>query len=253
MIKLFITDLDGCLTYPFETPEWELITRLREYNKLSRIDPTVPALTICTGRPQPYVEAVAQWLDIEFPVIFESGGGLYKPRINELHWSPFLTDEMIAKLEDIRNYVTLEILPDYPHSFLEYSKHTDVGVVSAHYSEIQEIYSRIKKYVLDRYTEFEIHYTEVSCNVITKACNKGAGVAFLSDVTSISTSQMAYIGDGTNDIPALKKVRRPFAPQNAREETQKVAEVLDVPTTSAVVKAYEMLIADNRKQQIATK
>ena len=173
MIKLFITDLDGCLTYPFETPEWELITRLREYNKLSRTDPTVPALTICTGRPQPYVEAVAQWLDIEYPVIFESGGGLYKPRINELHWSPFLTDELIKHLEDIRNYVTREILPDYPHSFLEYSKHTDVGVVSAHYSEIQEIYSCIKKYVVDRYTEFEIHYTEVSCNVIAKACNKG--------------------------------------------------------------------------------
>ncbi|HKI47077.1 MAG TPA: HAD-IIB family hydrolase [Balneolales bacterium] len=251
MIKLFITDLDGCLTYPFETPDWELITRLRGYNKLSRTDPTVPALTICTGRPQPYVEAVAQWLDIEYPVIFESGGGLYKPRVNELHWSPFLTDKLINHLEDIRNYVTRKVLPDYPKSFLEYSKHTDVGVVSANSSEIQEMYSRIKQYVLDRYTEFEIHYTEVSCNVIAKACNKGAGVSYLSELISISTGQMAYIGDGTNDIPALKKVERPFAPQNAREETQKVAEVLDFPVTSAVVKAYEMLIADNRKQLVA--
>lgn len=248
MIKLFITDLDGCLTYPFQTPDWDLITRLRDYNKLSRTDPTVPALTICTGRPQPYAEAVAQWLDIEYPVIFESGGGLYKPRVNELRWSPFLTDNMVKHLEHIRTYVTHEILPDYHNCFLEYAKYTDVGVVSAHFSEIQDIYSRIEQYVLERYTEFEIHYTEVSCNVITKACNKGAGVVYLSETTAISTEQMAYIGDGTNDIPALNKVKRPFAPENAREETRKVAEVINQTTTAAVVKAYERVIADNRKQ-----
>ncbi len=247
MIKLFVSDLDGCLTYPFETPDWKLVTRLREYNQLSRTDPTVPAMTICTGRPQPYVEAVAQWLDIEYPVIFESGGGMYKPRVNELHWSPFLTDDMMKHINLIRNYVANNILPDYPNSFIEFAKHTDVGVVSAHYSEIKEIYQRIRNFVMERYTEFEVHYTEVSCNVITKACNKGAGITFLSEMTSINTEQMAYIGDGTNDIPALSMVGRPFAPQNAREETQKVAKVLDYRATAAVVSAYETLISENRK------
>lgn len=247
MIKLFVTDLDGCLTYPFETPDWELVTKLRQYNQLSRTDPTVPALTICTGRPQPYVEAVAQWLDVEYPVIFESGGGLYKPRVNELHWSPFLTDDMMKHINHIRNYVSNEILPDYPNSFIEFAKHTDVGVVSAQFSEIDEIYHRVSEFVLERYTEFEIHYTEVSCNVITKACNKGAGITFLSEMTSISTQEMAYIGDGTNDIPALSKVAKPFAPQNAREETRKVATVLNNKATAAVIEAYKTLISANRK------
>lgn len=246
MIKLFVTDLDGCLTYPFKTPDWELVTKLREYSQLSRTDPNVPALTICTGRPQPYVEAVAQWLDIEYPVIFESGGGLYKPHVNELHWSPFLTDDMMKHINLIRDYVKQKILPDYPNSFIEFAKHTDVGVVSADFSEIREIYHRIREFVLERYTEFEVHYTEVSCNVITRACNKGAGIAFLSEMTSINPKEMAYIGDGTNDIPALSKVGRPFAPQNARQETQKVATVLDQQATAAVVKAYETLIAENR-------
>jgi len=248
MIKLFVTDLDGCLTYPFETPDWELVTKLRKYNQLSRTDPTVPALTICTGRPQPYVEAVAQWLDVEYPVIFESGGGLYKPRVNELHWSPFLTDDMMKHINHIRNYVSNEILPDYPHSFIEFAKHTDVGVVSAQFSEIKEIYQRVSEFVLERYTEFEIHYTEVSCNVITKACNKEAGISFLSEMTSISTQEMAYIGDGTNDIPTLTKVGKPFAPQNAREETREVATVLKNKATAAVIEAYEILIAKNRNR-----
>jgi len=248
MIKLFITDLDGCLTYPFVSPDWDLITSLREYNKLSRTDPSVPALTICTGRPQPYVEAVAQWLDIEYPVIFESGGGLYKPRVNELHWSPFLTDELVKHLKEIRRHVVENILPDYPNSYLEYTKYTDVGVISADFSEIREIYSRIKDYVLERYTEFEIHYTEVSCNVITQACNKGSGVSFLSEVTSVPVEAMAYIGDGTNDIPALNRVQRAFAPKNARDEVQKVAEIIQHPATEAVVHAYETLIEENRKQ-----
>lgn len=247
MIKLFITDLDGCLSHPFIAPDWDLVTRLRTYNRESLSDETVPALTICTGRPQPYAEAVAQWLDIRYPVIFESGGGLYKPRVNELKWSPFLTEDMMEHIRHIRNFVTSEILPHYPHSFLEFSKYTDVGVVSAHYSEIKEIYPQMRDFVLRHHTEFEVHYTEVSCNVILKICNKGSGVEFLSQETSIPLDEMAYIGDGTNDIPALLKVRRSFAPRNAREETREVARVLPFKETEAVVKAYETLIEENRR------
>src|SRR5690625_6841963 len=72
MIKLFVTDLDGCISYPYRTPNWDAIQEIRDLNIASRSNPEIPPLTICTGRPHPYAEAVAQWLDVRLPFVFES-------------------------------------------------------------------------------------------------------------------------------------------------------------------------------------
>lgn len=72
MIRLFVLDIDGCISHPFETPDWESISEIRELNRLSREVEEIPSLSLCTGRPFPYAEAVAQWLDIRLPFVFES-------------------------------------------------------------------------------------------------------------------------------------------------------------------------------------
>jgi len=247
MIKIFAVDLDGCISHPFQTPDWDAISKIREYNHLSKHNPVIPALTISTGRPLPYAEAVAQWLGVYHPIVFESGGGLYHPETNELTWSNSLTEDVFKHIHEIREWVTNEIVPDYSGTILEFTKHTDVGVVSPNYSDIKEIYKRIKDYVEQRYEIFDIHYTEVSVNVILKTCNKGTGVEQIAELLNITTGDMAYMGDGTNDIPALEKVKLPYAPINAREEVKKVAKVISVEATEAVKTAYEEIIEYNRE------
>lgn len=247
MIKIFAVDLDGCISQPFQTPDWDAISKIRELNKLSKHNPVIPALTISTGRPLPYAEAVAQWLGVYHPIVFESGGGFYHPVTNELTWSPQLTDDVFEHIRNIRKWVTEKIVPEYPGTILEFTKHTDVGVVSPDYSEIKEIYRRVRKYVEERYNIFDIHYTEVSVNVILKSSNKGTGIKQIAEMVNISTEEMAYMGDGTNDIPALEKVKLPFAPLNAREEVKKVAKVMEVEATKAVEEAYNTIIEYNRQ------
>jgi hydroxymethylpyrimidine pyrophosphatase-like HAD family hydrolase len=78
LIRLFVLDIDGCISHPFKTPDWESISEIRELNIRSRQEAEIPALTLCTGRPLPYAEAVAQWLDIRLPFVFESAL-LYHP------------------------------------------------------------------------------------------------------------------------------------------------------------------------------
>ena len=92
MIKLFVTDLDGCVTDPFITPDWEAFSGIRELNLKSELDPSIPKLSICTGRPMPYAEAMAQILGIRIPFVFESGGGMYDVTTNTLTWTPVLND-----------------------------------------------------------------------------------------------------------------------------------------------------------------
>ncbi len=50
MIKLFITDLDGCISMPFIPPKWDAIRKIIGLNQQSRTDLKIPPLTICTGR-----------------------------------------------------------------------------------------------------------------------------------------------------------------------------------------------------------
>jgi len=244
MIKLFIADLDGCISYPFQAPEWSAITTIRLYNEQAKKEAGIPELTLCTGRPLPYVEAIAQWLDVKLPIIFESGGGIYNTVTNEIKWSSEYEKHKDSILE-IRKWVESDIIPKYPGMMQEFAKKTDVGIVHPDFGVINKVYPKIKEYVQSNFSGFDVHYTEVSVNVILEGSNKGTGVLNLSTMLDISTDAMAYIGDGTNDIPALKLVKFPFAPKNCRNEVTSHAEVIAKEATKAVSEVYDRLIIYN--------
>ncbi|MFU8860250.1 MAG: HAD hydrolase family protein [Cyclonatronaceae bacterium] len=248
MIRLFILDIDGCISYPFQSPDWENMGKIRRLNELSRSDQTIPPITLCSGRPQPYVEAISQWLDVDYPVVFESGGGFYRVKSNDLWWHPVITDHIHTCNEQIKDWVEAQVIPKYPGMIREFSKKTDVGIISSSEMDILDAYEIITAYIHDNYPDYEVHHTEVSVNVIVKNSNKGEGLKYLSELTGIPVNRMAYIGDSSGDITALKTVSRPFAPSNATNGVRQIARVLMAATSDAVLAAYDEIIAENRRQ-----
>ncbi|MEX0647170.1 MAG: HAD hydrolase family protein [Balneolaceae bacterium] len=248
MIKLFVTDLDGCISHPFKTPEWNAINRLRELNILSRNDNKIPPLSICTGRPFPYAEAVAQWLDVRIPFVFESAGLLHlegqriETAVN--HHNGDL--EPIYKMQ---KWLQEEILPNYPDTVVEFTKMMDAGVVSPDVDVINKIHKIILDKIERDQLDLEVHTTDVSVNVLMSGNNKLRGLELLGKSLDIRLDEMAYIGDSGGDVVALKNVKRPFSPSNARQEAKDHSEVLDEEATNAVLKAYELVIEYNRKYQ----
>lgn len=247
MIRLFVLDIDGCISYPFKSPVWDNLAKIRHLNELSRQDKTIPSLSICSGRPHPYVEAVSQWLDIDHPVVFESGGGFYRVKSNSLQWHPVITEEVFKNNELLKYWVESEVIPHYPGMIREFSKKTDVGLVSSSEEDILSAFERISRYVTDNFPDYEVHHTEVSVNIIVRNCNKGEGLKYLSDITGISLSEMAYIGDSSGDISALKTVSRAFAPSNASNGVKEIAQVVRGETSDAILAAYDIIIAENRQ------
>jgi HAD superfamily hydrolase (TIGR01484 family) len=240
MTKLFVVDLDGCISMPFITPHWPSISWIRELNQLSRDNPAIPELSICTGRPFPYAEAVAQWLDVRQPIIFESGGGIYFPDRQMVEFSKhFYAHEQ--EVAEVRKWVQHLIDTEFPQVLLEFSKHTDSGVVHNDISVISTFYDRAQAYISQNHPHFEVHHTEVSVNVILRDCNKGNGLKRLSELTGVSLDEMAYIGDSSGDISALKLVGKPFAPSNAIDAVKAVAEVTQARTSLGVLEAYQKL------------
>lgn len=246
MIKLLVSDVDGCISHPFNPPSWEAITQIKNWNESSSIDSVIPALTLCTGRPYPYAEAVAQWLNIRYPIIFESGVGMYHPKTNDLYWSDIITPEIQAYFGELRKWTESEILPKFPNNLIEYTKKIDVGLVSPNKNDIKAMFELMVERTKDRPDLVEVHNTDVSVNVIYKWCNKGTALEWLSQKTGILVSEMAYIGDGMNDAPALELAPFSFAPANARPEAKLAAKVvLTSDSTRAVLDAYKWCISYN--------
>lgn len=247
MVKLFITDIDGCLSVPFVTPDWELVSAIRRLNQKSRHQPEIPPLSICSGRPFAYVEAVAQWLDITIPVVFESAG-IFAPDDYRVSTNSVFDDEASRQIDELQQWLRRDIIPLYEGMILEFSKQMDAGLIHPETKIIREVYPRIYDHVDRNYGDFEVHHTDVSINIVAKANNKRTGIKDLCDLLDIEVSEVAYIGDSSGDIPGLRLAGMPFAPANASEEVKKVAQVAPYESTRAVLWAYEQLIAHNEKR-----
>lgn len=245
MVRFFILDLDGCVTYPFKTPDWGAITAIRQLQLESKDNEMIPALSLCTGRPQPYAEAVAQWLGIRHTIIFESGGGFYHPVTNELAWSPSFTKEIKEKSDEIRAWLLSDVIPKYPGMMPEFTKHTDVGLVHTDIREIKEVYEAASMKIRESFPEFEVHYTDVSVNIIVSACNKQSGLHYFAEKYGATNEEIAYIGDTSGDIKALKWAGFPFSPSNAIDEVKSVSKVMKGEATVGVLEAYRLLVEKN--------
>ncbi len=244
MIKLFVTDLDGCISYPFRSPKWEAVQEIRRFNIQSRSEEVIPPLTICTGRPHPYAEAVAQWLDIRLPFVFESAG-VYHWEGNRVETALSSHDGVLDPIREMKDWLTSEILPKFPGSYLEFAKMMDAGIVASEREVIEKAYPIIKEKVERDYPNLEIHTTDVSVNVLMPGNNKLQGMKLLAKSLGISLSEMAYIGDTGGDIKALKNVKLPFSPNNATRGVKNVSKNLDFETTDAVLEAYRQVIEFN--------
>lgn len=248
MIKLFVLDIDGCITHPFETPHWESISEIRDLNRKSRNFDDIPALTLCTGRPLPYAEAVAQWLDIKLPFVFESAA-LYHWNGNRVQTTLDSESEngrSLKPINEIKKWLSEQVLPDYPEMILEFTKMMDAGVVSPDKEEINRVYDRIMNHIQKNYPDLETHRTEISVNTLLAGNNKGTGFRLLSKEIDIPFDQMAYIGDSEGDIPALKQAKLAFAPSNAIDRVKEIAEVLSYETSEAILEAYKKIIRLNK-------
>ena len=245
MIKLFVLDVDGCISIPFKSPDFEVLSAIKDLQIRSFEDPAIPSITICSGRPMTYIEAVAQWLGVKHPFVFESGGGIYDVKANRLHWSPEFNSEVQSKQQEFRTWVLDEIIAKNPGTILEFTKKTDVGIINQSEKEIIRMYNAIKEEVEKNYPFMEVHRTEISVNAILKASNKGFGLEQLSTYTGIGLDEMAYIGDSSGDIPALQKAEIGFVPANGTKETHQYGISLKSSATEAVLEAYEKLIEHN--------
>lgn len=248
VIKLFVTDIDGCLAEPYAPYDLDGLAALRRYANDAG-DPTgssqAPALSLCSGRPYPYVEAMSQALGLTVPVLFEGGGGRFDPVAAQTTWTPRLTDEIEAALEEVRHWFVTDCVPGTKLS-IDHAKRTQAGVVSPDPEEIDELYPRTQAFVADHVSELRVFSTDVSIDVVPPGITKRNGLTWLSEHLGVEMAEIAYIGDTDSDLEALSAVGTSFAPANADEEVLKTVDhVTNGRVLDGTLDAYRYCVQQN--------
>jgi len=245
-IEYFIVDLDGCVTDPFSSPDWELLSQLRALSDRTLVDDNVPKLSICTGRPAPYTEAVGQWLNVQVPVLFESGAGMLDLATQQVRWNPALPDNALKVSGQVKRYIK-QLQQEFPDVQPESSKQIDAGFVCAESKPMQQLATIFSKHVANHFPMFELHGTDISISAIWPCANKGSGIDWFCREMKVEPANVAYIGDTSGDLPAIARAGISFTPQNGGVENKQQADfVTKGYSTAGVVEAWHQLIAHNQ-------
>lgn len=227
MTKLIISDIDGCIS-PEESRAWEmdLFARLAGLSRAASAGESgLAPMTLCTGRPQPYVEVLMKLLDIRYPAICEAGAVYYTLNDNRSVFVPEVTAEMIRGLHRVREYISSELLPEYPGLIYQFGKEAQMSLFSEQPACFTEITPRILAFAETvPGLELQVTPTHFYLNIDLKGVTKGAAVQGLAHGLGLEKEDIAGIGDTMGDISIRDAVHFFACPANAVPGLKAVAD-----------------------------
>ena len=219
-VRLAVVDIDGCLTPGVASDwNWEALRHILDLNRRARRGEQVPAVTLCTGRQQPYVEVLMQAIGAYLPGIYENGCGLYFPNTYRFAEHPLITVETRKALALARANLHRDVVapglgyfqPGREVSLSVFpSAHIDVGGLRRVVAEVLHAHD----------TPLTIQNSTACVDITPIGIDKGTGLRWLAEEVGIPLDRLGGIGDSTSDLSFLRLVGQTAAPANAVEEVQ---------------------------------
>lgn len=222
-ISLIVCDIEGCISPGKGRPlGFTPLTQIEMHNQRAQKGDAIP-LILCSGRPQPFIEAFAQMLGVNWPCICENGAFLYDLDTDRSIRHPDITKEHIQDLKVLKNLLEFEVQPKIPHK-VEPGKEICISLnpiaEPKNYSaKIKKLFEQVSHYVDSEL--FFITHSASAVDITPKGIDKAAGLHFLSEQMDIPLEQMFGIGDAAGDLPFLRIVGCSAAPANANEVVYK--------------------------------
>jgi len=236
MIKLFVSDIDGCLAMPYEPFRVDRIQALME--RIHAAD--TPAFSLCSGRAYAYVEAMTQLLGLTSPTLFESGAGMFDVTTGQSTFHPSFTENLRRDVRDIQTFMD-EVISRYPGLSMDYAKLTQGAAAGRQEYGLYDALAEIKEFVDREFPHFNTFHTHISIDVVPNGLTKAEGITWLADHMGLKLEEIAFIGDTNGDLPALEIVGRSFAPANGQDAVKaRVDHASTLNDVDAVIEAWEM-------------
>lgn len=221
-MRLIVFDIDGVLTDGEARPwDLDLMGLLADLNRAARQDNSRPAVTLCSGRPAPYVDAMLQAIDGHLPGIFESGAGLYDPIGYRFLPHPSLGSG--SHMRQARQRLASALVrPGY--GTIQPGKEYSLSLFPTETTPLAALEPLARQALGPLAERIDLVYSASCLNVMPAGIDKGAGLRFLAQVTGIPLAAMLAVGDSPVDSPMLTVAGYCAAPANASHAIQRQAQ-----------------------------
>jgi HAD superfamily hydrolase (TIGR01484 family) len=237
--RWIISDVDGCLA-PEESIAWNAelfgkVARLSQEASAGRGD--ILPITLCSGRPQPYLEVLMKLLDVRAPAIAENGAVFYTLHDNVSTWGPGVTEEKILGLRALRAFIETRLLADFPQAVIQFGKEAQISI----FSERPEIFGGMKPRIeafcaQNGGPEVHISASHYYLNISLDGVDKGSALRVLMEQLGIGKDDAVGIGDTEGDLPLRRSVGVFACPSNSVLAIKEVADyVSPYPSVEGVL------------------
>lgn len=214
---LVICDVDGCLADErggdLDLPR---LARLAELNRAAERGEPAPRVTLCTGRPLPFAEALARLIACHHtPLVAENGVWLYHPATNRYERDPAISADHIDAVHAAARLLEERLAP---RGFSQQpGKTCSVTLFHPQRERLVEVQDEVRGLLDDRGWPFRVSMTWDYINCDLRHVSKATGVARLLGATGIASSRVAGIGDTSSDIPLAESTAWFGCPANASD------------------------------------
>jgi hypothetical protein len=219
-LELVVIDVDGCLT-PGEAGgwNWAALKKIRDLNRLAAGGRPRPAITLCTGRQEPYVEVLMQAIGACVPCIYENGCGLYYPDGYRFAEHPSITTATREALATSKALLYREVVMP-GRGYFQPGKEASITLYPLPGTGVGELFQLVEQALVQHRGAFAVQ-ASVSCvDVMPQGIDKGLGVRWLCEEMGIPLARVGGIGDSTSDLKFLRLVARSAAPANATAQVK---------------------------------
>lgn len=233
-IRLVVLDIDGVISDGEARPlDLDLMGELAALNRAARQQAHRPAVTLCTGRPAPYLEVFLQAIDAHLPGVYENGAGIYIPGEYRFVTLPGL-DTLLYGFEHIRQRLHQGlVLPG--RAYLQPGKEHSLTLFATDPDDTSRLAALARDALDELAANVDLVYSSSCLNVLPRGVDKGHGLAFLAQTLKLDERQMLGVGDSDVDLPFLSRVGFSAAPANANSRVRALVDyVAGQPTMEGV-------------------
>lgn len=230
MDQIIFCDIDGCLVEAKHAP-LNMAGLAQVRHVVAQLDALDIGFCLCTGRPQPYAEAVGQVLGLRRPFICENGAFVFHPKY----------DRPILKVKDSKRGKLLKLRKLLVKANYSIEMGNE-GTLSISWDGMLEMKpNEIAKHrdtLAEHYRAFGFNWTNssTSIDILVRGHSKRSGALFLLKRYGLKPENAYAIGDSENDRKLLDYVEVAMCPANASDDIKaRCAMVASAPGVAGVV------------------